>query len=67
MTLTFSFTARLTAIAIISFLVFFAASLIMVYEIGKKHGIRSALVDNEKIKINKEKKSNSNQVRKDKK
>mgnify|MGYP001376789788 CR=1 FL=1 len=39
MNITFSFTTRLTIIATISFLIFFIVSLIVVYELGKEHGI----------------------------
>ena len=35
MNITFSFTTRLTIIALLSFLIFFIVSLIVVYELGK--------------------------------
>lgn len=61
MNITFSFTTRLTMIAIISFLIFFIASLMVVYELGKKRGIKIASENNIKISTKAKPEKSSNQ------
>ena len=55
MNITFSFTTRLTIIATISFLIFFIVSLIVVYELGKEHGIKIIKEENQRISLDKKK------------
>ena len=55
MTITFSFTTRLTIIALLSFLIFFIVSLIVVYELGKEHAIEIIKEENQRISLDKKK------------
>ena len=51
MNITFSFTARLTIIALISFLVFFFTLMFIVYEFGKQQGIKTVQESKNKISV----------------
>ena len=51
MNITFSFTTRLTIIALLSFLIFFIVSLIVVYELGKEHAIEIIKEENQRISL----------------
>ena len=53
MNITFSFTTRLTIIALLSFLIFFIVSLIIVYELGKEHAIEVMKEENQRIALDK--------------
>ena len=53
MNITFSFTTRLTIIALLSFLIFFIVSLIVVYELGKEHAIEIIKEENQRISLDK--------------
>ena len=55
MNITFSFTTRLTIIALLSFLIFFIVSLILVYELGKEHAIEIMKEENQRISLDKKK------------
>ena len=55
MNITFSFTTRLTIIALLSFLIFFIVSLMVVYELGKEHGIEVIKEENQRISLDKKK------------
>ena len=55
MNITFSFTTRLTIIALLSFLSFFIVSLIVVYELGKEHAIEIMKEENQRISLDKKK------------
>ena len=55
MNITFSFTTRLTIIALLSFLIFFIVSLIVVYELGKEHAIEIMKEENQRISLDKKK------------
>ena len=55
MNITFSFTTRLTIIALLSFLTFFIVTLLVVYELGKEHGIEIIKEENQKISLDKKK------------
>ena len=55
MNITFSFTTRLTIIALLSFLTFFIVSLIVVYELGKEHAIEIIKEENQRISLDKKK------------
>ena len=55
MNITFSFTTRLTIIAFLSFLIFFIVSLLVVYELGKKHAIEIIKEENQRISLDKKK------------
>ena len=55
MNITFSFTTRLTIIALLSFLIFFIVSLIIVYELGKKHAMEIIKEENQRISLEKKK------------
>jgi len=55
MNITFSFTTRLTIIALLSFLIFFIVSLIVVYELGKEHAIEIMKQENQRISLDKKK------------
>ena len=55
MNITFSFTTRLTTIALLSFLIFFIVSLIVVYELGKEHAIEIMKEENQRISLDKKK------------
>ena len=57
MNITFSFTTRLTIIALLSFLIFFIVTLLVVYELGKEHGIELIKEENQKISLDKKKKA----------
>ena len=51
MNITFPFTTRLTIIALLSFLIFFIVSLIVVYELGKEHAIEIIKEENQRISL----------------
>jgi len=51
MNITFSFTTRLTIIALLSFLIFFIVSLIVVYELGKEHAIEIIKEENQRMSL----------------
>tara|TARA_A100001015_G_scaffold271178_1_gene324516 strand:- start:379 stop:582 length:204 start_codon:yes stop_codon:yes gene_type:complete len=55
MNITFSFTTRLTIIALLSFLIFFIVSLIVVFELGKEHAIEIIKEENQRISLDKKK------------
>ena len=55
MNITFSFTTRLTIIALLSFLIFFIVSLIVVYELGKEHAIEIMKEENQRISMDRKK------------
>ena len=55
MNITFSFTARLTIIALLSFAIFFIVTLLVVYELGKEHAIEMIEEENQKISLDKKK------------
>ena len=55
MNITFSFTTRLTIIALLSFLSFFIVSLIVVYELGKEHAIEIMKEENQRISLDRKK------------
>ena len=55
MNITFSFTTRLTIIALLSFLIFFIVSLVVVYELGKEHAIEIIKEENQRISLDKKK------------
>ena len=55
MNITFSFTTRLTIIALLSFLIFFIVTLLVVYELGKEHAIEIIKEENQKISLDKKK------------
>ena len=55
MNITFSFTTRLTIIALLSFLIFFIVTLLVVYELGKEHAIEMIEEENQKISLDKKK------------
>ena len=55
MNITFSFTTRLTIIALLSFLIFFIVSLIVVYELGKEHAIEIMKQETQRISLDKKK------------
>ena len=55
MNITFSFTTRLTIIALLSFLIFFIVTLLVVYELGKKHAIEIIKQENQRISLDEKK------------
>ena len=55
MNITFSFTTRLTIIALLSFVIFFIVTLLVVYELGKERGIEIIKEENQKISLDKKK------------
>ncbi len=55
MNITFSFTTRLTIIALLSFVIFFIVTLLVVYELGKEHAIEMIEEENQKISLDKKK------------
>ena len=55
MNITFSFTTRLTIIALLSFLIFFIVTLLVVYQLGKEHGIEIMKEENQRISLNEKK------------
>ena len=55
MNITFSFTTRLTIIALLSFSIFFIVTLLVVYELGKEHAIEMIEEENQKISLDKKK------------
>ena len=61
MNITFSFTTRLTVIALLSFFIFFIVTLLVVYELGKEHGIEAIKEENQKISLDKDKKARHDQ------
>ena len=67
MNITFSFTTRLTIIALLSFLIFFIVSLIVVYELGKEHGIVFIKEENQRISLDKKQNTQIDQSTEDKK
>ena len=67
MNITFSFTTRLTIIALLSFLIFFIVTLLVVYELGKEHAIEMIEEENQKISLDEKKNIQHDQSTKDKK
>ena len=67
MNITFSFTTRLTVIALLSFLIFFIVTLLVVYELGKEHAIEMIEEENQKISLDEKKNIQHDQSTKDKK
>ena len=67
MNITFSFTTRLTIIALLSFLIFFIVSLIVVYELGKEHAIKIMKEENQRISLDKKKNTQLDQSNEGKK
>ena len=67
MNITFSFTTRLTIIALLSFLTFFIFTLLVVYELGKEHGIEIIKEENQKVSLDKKKKIQFDQTNESKK
>lgn len=67
MNITFSFTTRLTIIALLSFLIFFIVSLIVVYELGKEHAIEIMKEENQRISLDKKKNTQLDQATEGKK
>ena len=67
MNITFSFTTRLTIIALLSFLIFFIVSLIVVYELGKEHAIEIMKEENQRISMDKKKNTQLDQSNEGKK
>ena len=61
MNITFSFTTRLTIIALLSFLIFFIVTLLVVYELGKEHAIKMIEEENQKISLDKKKNTQHDQ------
>ena len=61
MNITFSFTTRLTIIALLSFLIFFIVSLLVVYELGKKRAIEIIKEENQRISLDKKKNTQHDQ------
>ena len=61
MNITFSFTTRLTIIALLSFFIFFIVSLIVVYELGKEHAIEIIKEENQRISLDKKKNTQRDQ------
>ena len=55
MNITFSFTTRLTIIALLSFVIFFIVTLLVVYELGKEHAMEMIEEENQKISLDKKK------------
>ena len=53
MNITFSFTTRLTIIALLSFVIFFIVTLLVVYELGKEHAMEMIEEENQKISLDK--------------
>ena len=67
MNITFSFTTRLTIIALLSFLIFFIVSLIVIYELGKEHAIEIIKEENQRISLDKKKNTQLDQSNEGKK
>ena len=67
MNITFSFTTRLTIIALLSFLIFFIVSLIVAYELGKENAIEIMKEENQRISLDKKKNTQHDQSTEDKK
>ena len=67
MNITFSFTTRLTIIALLSFSIFFIVTLLVVYELGKEHAIEMIEEENQKISLDKKKNIQLDQSTEDKK
>ena len=67
MNITFSFTTRLTIIALLSFSIFFIVSLIVVYELGKEHAIEIMKEENQRISLNEKKNTQLDQSNESKK
>ena len=61
MNITFSFTTRLTIIALLSFVIFFIVTLLFVYELGKEHAIEMIEEENQKISLGKKKNTQNDQ------
>ena len=55
MNITFSFTTRLTIIALLSFLIFFIVTLLVVYELGKEHAVQTIKEENQRISLDQKK------------
>ena len=67
MNITFSFTTRLTIIALLSFSIFFIVSLIVVYELGKEHAIEIMKEENLRISLKEKKNTQLDQSNESKK
>ena len=67
MNITFSFTTRLTIIALLSFVIFFIVTLLVVYELGKEHAIEMIEQENQKISLDEKKNIQHHQSTEDKK
>ena len=67
MNITFSFTTRLTIIALLSFVIFFIVTLLVVYELGKEHAMEMIEEENQKISLDKKKNIQHDQSTEDKK
>ena len=67
MNITFSFTTRLTIIALLSFVIFFIVTLLVVYELGKEHAMEMIEEENQKISLDKKKNIQLDQSTKGKK
>ena len=67
MNITFSFTTRLTIIALLSFVIFFIVTLLVVYELGKEHAIEMIEQENQKISLDEKKNIQHDQSTEDKK
>ena len=67
MNITFSFTTRLTIIALLSFVIFFIVTLLVVYELGKEHAIEMIEEENQKISLDKKKNTQFDQSNEGKK
>ena len=67
MNITFSFTTRLTIIALLSFVIFFIVTLLVVYELGKEHAIEILEQKNQKISLDEKKNTQLDQATEGKK
>ena len=67
MNITFSFTTRLTIIALLSFVIFFIVTLLVVYELGKEHAIEIIEQENQKISLDEKKNIQNDQSTESKK
>ena len=67
MNITFSFTTRLTIIALLSFVIFFIVTLLVAYELGKEHAIEMIEEENQKISLDGKKNIQHDQSTKGKK
>ena len=67
MNITFSFTTRLTIIALLSFITFFIVTLLVVYELGKEHAVEMIEEENQKLSLDQKKNIQHDQSTEDKK